>query len=174
MVTVDHPWIKGLKGARMLSRLVNVEQAAHLLDAEHGPALPKALAEAGVEPIKPKGKTGRYRVRDLVMFKLAQVINHMGVETEKALIYAETILESRLETHDQHLLEWIENETQELFCLIADDQLARIFLRNKEDAREIDVAAIKPILFPVTLCEINVFRVIRPVILRAKQLPKTK
>ena len=155
----------------MFSRLVSVEQAAHLLDLEDGPALPKALAGAGVEPAKKKGKAAHYRVGDIVMFKLAQMISHMGVDTEKALIYAATILESRLETHDRHLLEWIENETQELFCLIADDQLARIFLRNKEDDREIDVAAIKPILFPVTLCEINVFRVIRPVILRAQQLP---
>lgn len=155
----------------MFSRLVSVEQAGHLLDLEDGRALPMTLADAGVEPVKKKGKAAHYRVGDIVMFKLAQMINHMGVDTEKSLIYAETILESRLETHDRHLLEWIENETQELFCLIADDQLARIFLRSKEDGREIDVAAIKPILFPVTLCEINVFRVIRPVILRAQQLP---
>ena len=155
----------------MFSRLVSVEQMAHLLDLEDGKELPEVLANVGVEPAKKKGKAAHYRVGDIVMFKLAQTINHMGVDTEKALIYAETILESRLETHDRHLLEWIENETQELFCLIADDQLARIFLRNKEDDREIDVAAIKPILFPVTLCEINVFRVIRPVILRAQQLP---
>ncbi len=155
----------------MFSRLVSVEQAARLLDLEDGSRLPKSLSDAGVEPGKKKGKAAHYRVGDIVMFKLAQTINHMGVDAEKALIYAETILESRLETHDRHLLEWIENETQELFCLIADDQLARIFLRNKEDRREIDVAAIKPVLLPVTLCEINVFRVIRPVILRAQQLP---
>ena len=155
----------------MFSRLVSVEQVAHLLDLEDGSGLPKALADAGVEAVKKKAKAAQYRVGDIVMFKLAEVIRHMGVDTEKALVYAETILESRLETHDRHLLGWIENETQELFCLIADDQLARIFLRNREDDREIDVAAIKPVLFPVTLCEINVFRVIRPVILRAQQLP---
>ncbi len=154
----------------MFSRIVSEEKTAQLLDLADGAALRKSLSAAGIKPVKSKGKTGHYRIGDIVVFKLAQIINHIGVDAEKALIYAETILESRLETHDRHLLEWIENETQELFCIIADDQLARIFLRNKEDDREIDVAAIKPILFPTTVCEINVFRVIRPVILRAHQL----
>jgi len=154
----------------MFSRIVSEEKTAQLLDLAGGPALRKSLSAAGIIPVKSKGKTGHYRIGDIVVFKLAQIINHIGVDAEKAAIYAETILESRLETHDRHLLEWIENEAQELFCIIADDQLARIFLRNKEDDREIDVAAIKPILFPTTVCEINVFRVIRPVILHAHQL----
>jgi hypothetical protein len=154
----------------MFSRIVSEEKTAQLLDLPVGPALRKNLSTAGIKPVKSKGKAGHYRIGDIVVFKLAQIINHIGVDAEKALIYAETILESRLEAHDSHLLEWIENEAQELFCIIADDQLARIFLRNKEDDREIDVAAIKPMLFPTTVCEINVFRVIRPVILHAHQL----
>lgn len=154
----------------MFSRIVSEEKTAELLDLSGGPALRKTLSAAGIKPVKSKGKAGHYRIGDIVVFKLAQIINHIGVDAEKATVYAETILESRLETHGPHLLEWIENEAQELFCIIADDQLARIFLRNKEDDREIDVAAIKPILFPTTVCEINVFRVIRPVILRAHQL----
>ncbi len=154
----------------MFSRIIKLEEAARLLDSQSGPGLQKNLAVAGVKPVKSKGKAGQYRVGDIVVFKLAQMINHIGVDLEKAFVYAETILESRLEANDPNLMEWIENEAQELFCIIADDQLARIFLRNKEDDREIDVAAIKPILFPTTVCQINVFRVIRPVVLRANQL----
>ena len=72
--------------------------------------------------------------------------------------------------HDKNALEWIENESQELFCLIADDQLTRIFLRNKEDSKEVDIGAVRPVLFPIITCEINVFRVIRPVVYRARHL----
>ena len=68
----------------------------------------------------------------------------------------------------------MENEEQELFCLIEDGQLTRIFLRGKEDPREVDVGAVKPVLFPVTRCEINVFRVIRPVIYKARQMDNSK
>ncbi len=158
----------------MFSRLISAEQASQLLDLESSARLDEALANAGVKATKTRSKRGRYRVGDIVLYRLAEVIHHVGVDVEKAWKYAETILESRLEAHDRHLLEWVENETQDLFCLIADNQLARIFLRNKEDDREVDVGAVKPVLFPQTKCEINVFRVIRPVIIRAQQLPPTK
>jgi hypothetical protein len=48
--------------------------------------------------------------------------------------------------------------------------LSRIFLRGIDDNREIDVGAEKPVLFPVSKCELNVSRTIRPMITRAQQL----
>ncbi len=112
----------------------------------------------------------KFKVGDLTIFKLAQVITHTGVDPDKAVRYAEAILGTRMPEDYQNIIEWIENEKQELFCFIADAQLSRIFLRNKEDAKELDVGAVKPVLLPTTRCEINVFRVIRPVIYRARQL----
>ena len=104
------------------------------------------------------------------MLRLAQIIESLGVDRAKALRYSEAVLAQRLSTHDKNALDWVENETQELFCLISDGQLARIFLRNKEDSKEMDVGAVKPVLLPITRSEVNVFRAIRPVLLRAIQV----
>jgi hypothetical protein len=154
----------------MFSRLVSPEDAAYLLDLEGTAEIDRARAAGELEEAK-KGKRGpRFRVGDLVMFKLAQVMREIGVDLEKSQRYSEAVLGDRLVEHDDNLVEWVENETQDLFCLIADRQLSRIFLRNKDDFREVEVGAVRPVLFPVTMCEINVFRVIRPVILRAREL----
>jgi hypothetical protein len=158
------------EGGCMFSRLVSREDVVYLLDLENSVELNEAIDREELKLAK-SGPTGdRVRVGDVVMFKLAQVMRGLGVDSEKSVRYAEAVLSSRLVAHDANLLEWVENETQELFCLIADGQLARIFLRNKDDFREIQVGAVKPVLFPSTRCEINVFRVIRPVIYRARQL----
>jgi len=158
----------------MLSRMVDAEQAAHLLDMHDGAELDRAVAEQAIEPVR-KGKSGvRFRLADIIRFKLAKVIGRVGVERDKASVYAEAVLGQRLETHGQNPVEWVENEEQELFCLIEDGQLTRIFLRGKEDPREVDVGAVKPVLFPTTKCEINVFRVIRPVIVKARHLSDTE
>jgi hypothetical protein len=110
----------------------------------------------------------------VVVWKLAQAMERIGVPPEKSVRYADAVLGSRLSAHEENALDWIENEAQELFCLICDNELARIFLRNKEDGKEVDVGAVKPMLFPTTRCEINVFRVIRPVVYKARQLTKKK
>lgn len=154
----------------MFSRLVSRDDAAYLLDLEDMTQLDQALVSGDLQPAKSGPRGDRVRVGDVVMFKLAQVMRGLGVESEKSVRYAEAVLGSRLVAHDANLMEWVENETQDLFCLIADGQLARIFLRNKDDFRELEVGAVKPVLFPSTRCEINVFRVIRPVIYRARQL----
>jgi hypothetical protein len=104
------------------------------------------------------------------MLKLARLIETLGVDRLKSARYSEAVLSQRIAAHDKNALDWIENEAQELFCLIADRQLARIFLRSKEDFKEMDVGAVKPILLPTTKCEINVFRAIRPVLVRARQI----
>jgi hypothetical protein len=162
-----------MQGGIMLSRHVSPEDAVFLLDAKGTAELDEAVASGAVKPQKGSGAE-RFRVADLVMLKLAQTIRSLGVGPEKAVRYSEAILASGLENRDRHALEWLENESEDLFCLLEDNQLARIFVRNKEDAKEVDVGAVKPVLFPTIRCEVNVFRVIRPVIYRARRLLSKK
>lgn len=154
----------------MFSRMVSREDATYLLDLEGPERIAEAVAQGRLKPIKKGPRGERFSVGDIVLYRLADVMLDLGVQPEKAERYAQAVLGPRLEENDPSPLEWVENETQELFCLIADGQLARIFLRSKDDAREVEVGAVKPVLFPSTRCEINVFRVIRPVIYRARQL----
>jgi hypothetical protein len=154
----------------MFSKLISVEDAVHVLDVSDRSVLDEAVASGQLKPAEKTKKNLKFLLGDVVIFKLTQVIEHTGVDREKAPRYAEAVLGSRLPAHDKNLLEWVENEAQELFCFIADNQLARIFLRSKDDSKEVEVGAVKPVLFPTTRCEINVFRVIRPVVYRARQL----
>jgi hypothetical protein len=154
----------------MFSKLVSVEDAVHILDVSDRSVLDEAIARGQLVPAEKSKKNVKLRLDDIVMFKLAQVIEHTGVDREKAPRYAEAILGARLSANDKNVVEWVENEAQELFCFIADNQLTRIFLRSKDDSKEVEVGAVKPVLFPTTKCEINVFRVIRPVVYRARQL----
>ena len=154
----------------MYSRLVSADDAAYLLDLNGAAEIFDAHTKGELQAAKKGPRGDRFLVGDIVMFKLAQVMRQLGVDSERSIRYAEAVLASRLAENEGNLMEWVENEAQELFCLIADDQLARIFLRNKDDFREVEVGAVKPILLPSTRCEINVFRVIRPVIYRAHQL----
>lgn len=154
----------------MFSKLVSAQDAAFLLDFQDGAPLDLAVVQGLLKAAQSGSKGNRYKISEIVMYKLAQTIAHVGVDPQKAVRYAEAVLEPRLTTHDKNALEWIENESQELFCLIADDQLTRIFLRNKDDSKEVDVGAVRPVLFPTITCEINVFRVIRPVLYRVRHL----
>jgi len=153
----------------MFSRLVSPEDAVYLLNLKSRGALDDAIAAGSVQPA-PGPKEQRFRVEDLVLYKLARVFEEIGVEKRKASRYADAVLTPRLQEHESTATDWIEDEAQELFCLISDNQLARIFLRNREDLKEIDVGAVKPVLLPTRTCEINVFRVIRPVVYRARQM----
>jgi len=154
----------------MFSELVNPQDAAFILDLSTVAELSEAVAGDQIKPGQRGPDGDRFYVRDLAMLKLARLIETLGVDRLKSVRYSEAVLAQRLTAHDKNALDWIENETQELFCLIADRQLARIFLRSKEDFKEMDVGAIKPILLPTTKCEINVFRAIRPVLIRARQV----
>ncbi len=153
----------------MLSRRVSPEDAVDILDAKSKAELDEAVATGAVKPQTAAEAEG-FLVADLVIFKLAQTIRGLGVEPEKAVRYSEAVLGSQLYDPNRRVLEWIEDESEELFCLLEDNQLARIFVRNKEDSKEVDVGAVKPVLFPTIRCEVNVFRVIRPVIYRARRL----
>ncbi|MEW6138120.1 MAG: hypothetical protein AB1733_07805 [Thermodesulfobacteriota bacterium] len=153
----------------MFSELVNTRDAAFILDLKET-ELAEIVASDQVRPASSDRNGDLFLVRDLAMLKLARIIESLGVDRAKALRYSEAVLAQRLSTHDKNALDWVENETQELFCLISDGQLARIFLRNKEDSKEMDVGAVKPVLLPTTRSEVNVFRAIRPVLLRAIQV----
>lgn len=158
----------------MFQQRVSGDEAVALLDLQGKEQLEQAVARGELKSANADPRSDDFLLADVVLFKLAQTLRGLGVESEKAQRYAEAVLGARLETHQGKILDWVENEAQELYCLIADSELARIFLRNKEDGKEVEVGAVKPILFPTTRCEINVFRVIRPVVYRASQLLKTR
>lgn len=156
----------------MLERHFSSHQTVDLLDLGSQEELDRVLSRGELKAAHddPGGET--FTLADIVVWKLAQAIERIGVPPEKAARYADAVLGSRLAAHEENALDWIENEAQELFCLVCDNELARIFLRNKDDGKEVDVGAVKPMLFPTTRCEINVFRVIRPVVYKARQLTK--
>jgi hypothetical protein len=150
--------------------VVSAKQAAFILDLTDPEELAAVVQRGEIKAVHSEREGDHFLVRDLVVLKLAWTIQGLGVDPAKATRYSEAVLGQRLSTHRENLEDWIENESQELLCLVADNQLARIFLRNKEDFREVDVGAVKPVLLPTIKCEINVFRVIRPVIYRARQV----
>ncbi|MBM3301859.1 MAG: hypothetical protein FJY85_18145 [Deltaproteobacteria bacterium] len=158
----------------MFSEVVTARQAVLILDMKDTEELAEAVRGGEIKVVQSKPAGDLFLVGDLVLLKLAKTIQSLGVDAAKAARYSEAVLGQRLSAHHENPIDWIENETHELFCLVADNQLARIFLRNKEDSREVDVGAIKPVLLPTTKCEINVFRVIRPVIYRARQVLSRK
>ncbi len=154
----------------MHSRLVSLEDASYLLEMDGTQPLEAAVEVGIITPARIGPKGPRFLLGDILVFKLRQIISEQGVSDDKATRYAEAILRPRLEVHGLKLVEWIENESQELFVQIADKELARIFLRNKDDRKEVDVGAVRPVLFPITKCEINIFRAIRPLVYRARIL----
>ena len=108
-----------------------------------------------------------------MIFRLAAIMKGLGVESGKAYRYAEAVLRTSLfSPQEEGLLASLENETEELYCHIAYNQLARIFVRNADDQKERELGAVKPVLLPTTRCEINVFRAVRPILYRAQRLQK--
>jgi hypothetical protein len=153
----------------MSARTLSEQDAAFLLDLDNT-RLQQLSASGMVKTSHAGGRNRRYVITDLLVFQLGRALIGVGVDPEKASLYAEAVLGTRAPLNDKALIDWVENEAQELFCALDDGQLSRIFLRNKEDGKEMDVGAIKPVLFPTSRCEINVFRVIRPVVIRARKL----
>ncbi len=158
----------------MSGRLLNEEEALFLLDMGRKEDLAKAVESGLLRPADAGKKARRFRLGDLLMYELARFMRQVGTEAQKSVRYAEAVLASRFPEGDKKLLEWVENDSQELFCLLEDRQLARIFLRGKMDGKMVDVGAVKPVLFPTIRTEINVFRAIRPVIVRARQIKEIK
>lgn len=153
----------------MFNRIVDEEEVCRLLDLQ-GPAELRQAIDAGLPTVSAdEMENGRgYRLADIVEFALTRVLVGLGVSASKAESYSEAVLGKHMSGDPDRLLGWFENETQELYCILSDRQLARIFLRNKETGKEIEVGAEKPVLFPITRCEINVSRIVMPVLYRAK------
>jgi hypothetical protein len=154
----------------MSERLVNEEEALVLLEMGNKEDLLQLVRAGVLRPVESGRKGHRFRVADLVSFELARIMRQVGTDAEKSVRYAEAVLAARLPENDKKLLEWVENEAQELFCLLEDGQLARIFIRSKHEGKSVDVGAVKPVLFPTVRTEINVFRAIRPLLVRTRQL----
>ena len=154
----------------MQGRFISQEDAAYLLDMADSKELENAVAGGLIRAAK-KGPRGyRFQLSEIALFKLAKAMVGAGVPREKAQKYAEAVLEPRFPTDEKTAVAWVENETQELYCMLVDGELARIFLRNKEDHKEINVGAVKPVLFPTIKTEINVFRVIRPILFKTTSI----
>jgi hypothetical protein len=153
----------------MLDSIVTAEQVEKLLRLEGSAEIDQAVHQKVLVPAKEDGETRGFLLADIINWRLAQVMVGLGVEPGKAKIYAETVLNPRLAGRQGTLLDWAETPNQELYCLLEDSELARIYLRDTENRTEADVGAVKPVLLPTTRCEINVSRVIRPIVYRAKQ-----
>jgi hypothetical protein len=157
----------------MFDRKISADETVSLLDMSGQDDL-KAAVSSGLLSADGSGNELEFRVMDLIVYRLALTMTGLGVPAGKAGKYAEAVLDAELPERDGGLSEWVDDEAQELICLISDNQLSRIFLRNKEDRREVEVGAFKPVLFPNTKCEINVFRVIRPVVYQVRKLFKVR
>ncbi|MCX5873330.1 MAG: hypothetical protein NTY51_08870 [Deltaproteobacteria bacterium] len=151
----------------MLSKHVTLEEALYLLDLDGAQKLEEAERNGLVTPLKRNNKKVSFVIQDLVVLKLALAIVDMGLTADRAIRYAEAVLGVHSSQTFKKTIAWVDGENHELFCMFADKQLSRIFLRSLDDNREMEVGAEKPVLFPLSRCELNVSRTIRPVITRA-------
>lgn len=151
----------------MLTKHVTAEEALFLLDLDGAQKLEEAERDGLVNPLKRNNKKVSFVIQDLVVLKLALAIVDIGLPPDRAIRYAEAVLGVHSPQTFKKTIAWVDGENHELFCMFADKQLSRIFLRSHDDNREIDVGAEKPVLFPLSICELNVSRIIRPVITRA-------
>lgn len=154
----------------MLGKNVKTKEALYLVDLDTEEKLEQAIRDGLVKRIKGDKKEDAFLLQDLVTLKLALSMIDIGLAPDRAIRYAEAVLGVGSNQTFNKTMTWIDGETHELFCMLADKQLSRIFLRNSDDEREIDVGAEKPVLFPTSKCELNVSRIIRPMITRAQQL----
>ena len=150
------------------NRQVRASEAAYLLEIQSEDEVVRILRS--VSSADPETSAGQlnFLFRDVLSCALARVIEKVGVQWKKACSYAEAVLHTLIFS-DEGATSVLEDETQELYCLVGDFQLVRIFLRSREDGKEVDVGAVKPILFPVTKTEINVTRALRPILYRARK-----
>jgi ribosomal protein L13E len=151
----------------MFGRKVSMEEALRLLNMSAVDELSRAVEAGEIRPGEDSQSGWAFTLGEVMKLGLSRALRRIGVQADKTGSYAEAVLGQELFSDEKKLAEWVEHETQELFCLIADGELARIFLREKDTGKEVDIGAVKPVLFPMTECEVNVFRVIRPVLFNA-------
>jgi hypothetical protein len=154
----------------MFEQKVRAKDVAFLLDL---PSSEELAAVPWGEIGEPAPTKDGYCLSHIMIFKLAEIMKGLGIEPAKAFRYAEAVLRTSLfSPQEEGLLASLEDETEKLYCQIADNQLARIFVRNADDQKERELGAVKPVLLPTTRCEINVFRAVRPILYRAQRLRK--
>ncbi len=158
----------------MLTKHVTVEEALLLLDLEDPSKLREAEEKGLIHPVNPNSKKESFLIQDLVTLKLALAILDIGLAPDRAIRYAEAILGVHSSQTLKKTIAWVDSDTHELFGMFADKQLSRIFIRSLDDNREIEVGAEKPVLFPISKCELNVSRTIRPVIARTQHMINSK
>lgn len=151
----------------MYDKRLSSETVMELLDFESFEDFNSFMIQMGKLAPSSSGDVIVLTPKEVLALKLASVLLSVGVNKSKAYNYAETVLFTYFSKQWTELQKLIEDGNQELFCLIEDSQLARIFLRAKDDGREFEVGAVKPVLLPTTRCEVNVNRAIRPVVYRA-------
>lgn len=154
----------------MFDKVVSQNIAATLLGLNGADRLESALTSSIVthSPGDADNVTG-ILVMDIVKLQLSDSLRELGVEEKKAFVYADTILSVRSLNDETNLKDWLAEDGDDLYCLIEDKQLARVFLKCSLTGREVDIAAVKPVLLPTTKCELNVSRALRPLVKRAKQ-----
>lgn len=153
----------------MFDRVVNRDLAVSILGFNGEERLDSAESDKIVHPEHGSEITSPgYLIMDLVKLQLSNALGEVGVDREKAFIYADAALSAGRTGDPGSLTEWVEEDGDDLYCLLSDRQLSRIFLRCSVTGRETDIGAIKPVLLPSINCEVNISRVIRPVVKRAK------
>jgi hypothetical protein len=149
-------------------RQVKANEAAYLLEIQSEDEVVRTLRGTGADNTAIASGEASFLFKDVLSYGLALVIEKVGVKSEKAHAYAEAVLHTPVFSRES-AAGLLENETQELYCQVGDFQLTRIFLRNSENGKEVDIGAVKPVLFPITRTEINVSRALRPILYRAKK-----
>jgi hypothetical protein len=158
----------------MYSKHVTVDEAVYLLDVDSAEKLEEAEGLGLIRRLKSNNKKESFLIQDVVTLKLALCIMELGLAPDRAIRYAEAVLGVQSTQTFNKAIAWLDGETHELFCMFADKQLSRIFIRSVEDGRELEVGAEKPVLFPISRCELNVSRAVRPVITRTNHLMASK
>ncbi len=154
----------------MFDKVVNKNTAIALLGLNGEERLESALTSSIVDRV-PGGADNvpGYLMMDIIKLQLSESLRELDVDKEKAFVYAHTILSARSLNDETDLKDWLSEDGDDLYCLIEDKQLARVFLRSSLTGREVDIAAVKPVLLPTTKCELNVSRALRPMVKRAIQ-----
>ena len=158
----------------MFSKYVTMDDVVYLLDVDSAEKLKEAESLGLIRRLKPNNKKESFLIQDVVTLKLALCIMDLGLAPDRAVRYAEAVLGVQSTQTFNKAISWLDGETHELFCMFADKQLSRIFIRSVEDGRELEVGAEKPVLFPISRCELNVSRAVRPVITRINHLMASK
>ena len=151
----------------MFDKTIDQKTVLDLLDLDSSDDFGSFMFKLGRPlPALPEGSF-TLTLKETMTLKLASMMLNVGVERNKAYSYSEAVLGNFFAKGWNDFLKLVEDGNQALCCMIEDNQLARIFIRGKDDGREFEVGAVKPVLLPTTRCEINVNRSLRPVLYRA-------